>query len=108
MAYDQKLAERIRKALRGKGEVREIKMFGGLCFMLGGKMGCGVLKDVLVARVDPKEAPALLKQPGVRPMDFTGRPMKGFLYVKQSELAGAKLARWLKRCAAYASFTSIK
>ncbi len=103
MAYDENLADRIRKALKGKGEIAEKKMFGGLCLLLRGKMCCGVIKDVLVARVDPDDAPALLKQPGVRPMDFTGRPMKGFLYVHQRVLAGPKLSRWLKRCLAFAS-----
>ncbi len=103
MAYDEKLAARIRKSLGGKGEFREIQMFGGLCVTLSGKMFCGVIKDVLVARVDPKDAPALLKKPGVRPMDFTGRPMKGFLYVSQKQLGGAKLGAWLKRCHAYVS-----
>ena len=77
MAFNEKLAERTRKALQGKGEITEKKMFGGICFLLRGKMCCGIMKDVLVARVDPKESAALLKMPGVRPMDFTGRPMKG-------------------------------
>ena len=103
MAYDEKLADRIRAALDWKGEISERKMFGGICFLAGGKMVCGVIKDMLVARVDPSDAPDLLRQPGVRPMDFTGRPMKGFLYVSQRSLTGAKLKEWLKRCFAYTS-----
>ena len=104
MAYDESLAEKVRKALRGKGEISEKKMFGGLCFLLGGKMCCGVLKDVLVARVNPKDSPALLKNPGVRLMDFTGQPMKGFLYVSQSVLKSApQMNAWLKRCLAFVS-----
>ena len=103
MAYDENLAEKVRKALRGKGEISEKKMFGGLCFLLSGKMCCGILKGDLVARVDPKESPALLKKPGVRPMDFTGRPMKGFLYVSQAALGSSGLKQWLKRCLVYVS-----
>ena len=104
MAYDEKLAERVRKTLRGKGEMLEKKMFGGLCFLLSGKMCCGILKKDLVARVDPKDSPALLKKTGVRPMDFTGRPMKGFLYVSQEALkSSSKLKGWLKRCLTFVS-----
>ena len=104
MAYDEKLAERVRKALSGKEEISEKKMFGGLCFLLGGKMCCGILKKDLVARVDPKDSPALLKKAGVRPMDFTGRPMKGFLYVSPEAVKGSlALQGWLKRCLAFAS-----
>lgn len=103
MAYDEKLAERIRKALKGKGEISEKKMFGGLCFLLSGKMCCGILKDDLVARVDPKESPILLQKDLVRPMDFTGRPMKGFLYISQKVLqTPAQLNEWLKRCLTFA------
>ena len=104
MAYDEKLAERVRKTLRGKGEISEKKMFGGLCFLLSGKMCCGILKDNLVARIDPKDSLALLKKAGVRAMDFTGRPMKGFVYVSPEALKGSSaLQRWLKRCLAFAS-----
>ena len=93
----------IRKALSGKGEITEKKMFGGLCFLLNGKMCCGILKKDLVARVDPKDSPALLKKTGVRPMDFTGRPMKGFLYVNQKAIRTAsQINVWLRRCLAFA------
>ena len=109
MAFNEELAERVRKVLRGKGEIAEKKMFGGICFLSSGKMCCGILKDVLVARVDPKESPALLKMPGVRPMDFTGRPMKGFLYVNQKVLkTETQLNQWVKRCMAYTSSLPIK
>ena len=104
MAYDEGLAERVRKAIGGKGEISEKKMFGGLCFLLRGKMCCGILKSKLVARVDPKESAGLLKRAHVRPMDFTGRPMKGFLYVGQDALkSSSELNQWLKRCLAFAS-----
>ena len=104
MAYDELLAERVRKALSAKGEIAERKMFGGICFLLRGKMCCGVLKADLVARVDPNDSPAFLKESQVRPMDFTGRPMKGFLYVNQKALKTARdLDLWIKRCLAFAS-----
>ena len=104
MAFDEKLAERMRRALRGKGEITERKMFGGLCFLRSGKMCCGLLKDAFVARVDPKESPKLLKMPGVRRMDFTGRPMKNFLYVSPKILrSGPQLNAWVKRGVEFAS-----
>ena len=77
MAYDEKLAARVRGALAGRGGVEEKKMFGGLTFMLRGKMCCGVLKGDLVLRVGPDRAAGALKSPHARPFDFTGRPMKG-------------------------------
>ena len=80
MAYSEALANRIRGVM-GNRRISERKMFGGLCFLLQGKMCCGVLKDLLVVRIDPANSAALLKSPHVRPMDFTGRPMRGFLYV---------------------------
>ncbi|HSA59215.1 MAG TPA: TfoX/Sxy family protein [bacterium] len=81
MAYDEKLAGRVRKALARYKTVGEIKMFGGLCFTLRGHMCCGVLKDELVIRVAPERYEKSLAKPHVRPMDFTGRPLKGFLFV---------------------------
>ena len=62
-------------------------MFGGLCFLIHGNMCCGVLQDELVLRLDPKRAQALLSGPHTRPMDFTGRPMKGFVFVETGGLA---------------------
>ncbi len=81
MAYDQKLAERIRHALGGRKSVSEKKMFGGLAFLVGGKMLCGIVKDDLMVRVGPERYGEALRRPHVRPMDFTGRPMKGFVFV---------------------------
>ncbi len=81
MAYDEKLADRVRKLLAKRKGFAEKKMFGGLCFLLKGKMLCGVLKEDLVVRVGPKRYEAALSRPHVRPMDFTGRPIKGFVFV---------------------------
>ena len=81
MAYDVHLADRIRSILKSAGEFSERKMFGGLAFMVNGRMCCGVLKTDLVLRLAPEEAAASLRQPHTRPMDFTGKPMKSMIYV---------------------------
>lgn len=90
MAYDEELGERIREMLAEEGEVDERAMFGGLAFMVKGHMCCGVIKDDLMVRVGPETAERLLDEPQVRPMDFTGRPMKGYLYVSGSGLGAEK------------------
>ncbi len=103
MAYDDKLAARVRKTLARHKAVAEIKMFGGLCFTLRGNMCCGVLKDNLVLRVAPEAAAKYLAEPHVRPMDFTGRPMKNFLYVGPGGHRSApSLRKWIKRAADFA------
>ena len=104
MAYDENLAARVRKVLARRKAVAEIRMFGGLCFTLGGNMCCGVLKDDLVLRVAPVAATKYLAEPHVRPMDFTGRPMKNFLYVGHDGCKTASsLQKWIKRAADFAS-----
>jgi TfoX/Sxy family transcriptional regulator of competence genes len=81
MVYDEKLAERVRKSLKGKRNVTEKKMFGGIAFLSNGKMFCGVIKNDLVIRVGPEYYEKALTKPHARPMDFTGKPMRGFVYV---------------------------
>ena len=104
MTYDEKLADRIRKTLGRRKGVVEKNMFGGVSFLLNGKMCCGVLKNILVVRVNPEQSDALLKKPHVRPMDFTGRPMKGFLYVSSDGYKTDKnLLRWVERGFDYAA-----
>lgn len=78
MTYDEALAKRVRKLA---GDADERKMFGGLAFMINGKMVCGVLSNELVVRVEPDKYEEALKRIGVREMDFTGKPLKGFVYV---------------------------
>ena len=103
MAYNETLATRVRKVLARHKAVAEIKMFGGLCFTLRGNMCCGVLKNDLVLRVSPEAATKYLAEPHVRPMDFTGRPMKNFLYVGPGGHGSApSLRRWIKRAANFA------
>ena len=81
MAYDEKLADRIRLALGPDDDVEERKMFGGLAFLRGGRMFVGIAGDDLMVRVGPNRYEESLGKPHVRPMDFTGRPMTGYVYV---------------------------
>jgi hypothetical protein len=81
MAYDEKLADRVRALLKGKRGLREIRMFGGLCFMVNDQMCCGVARDDLMVRVLPERYEILLEKPHARVMDFTGRPLSGFVFV---------------------------
>lgn len=81
MAFNEQLAARVRKALQTRPDVEEKKMFGGLCFMVGGKMCVGVSGDDLMARIDPAVYEDALKRKGARKMDFTGRPMKGYVFI---------------------------
>ncbi len=81
MAYNDELAERVRQVLAGQPDLAEKKMFGGLTFMVAGHMCCGVLNDDLVIRVGPDRYQPVLAQPVARPMDFTGKPLKGMVYI---------------------------
>jgi TfoX/Sxy family transcriptional regulator of competence genes len=96
MAYDAKLADRIRHALAGETHVVQKRMFGGLAFLLNGHMCCGVVGSELMLRVGPDAFAAALGRPHARPMDFTGRPLTGFVYVEPAGLRSAQaLARWV-------------
>ncbi len=103
MAYNQKLAERIRLQLDGIAVV-EKKMFGGVGFLLNGNMACGVNKDDLIVRVDPEKHLALLKKPHAKPFDLTGKPMKGWLLVEAEGCKTEKqLGAWVKEGITFAS-----
>lgn len=97
MPYDEALAERIGRLLKVKHVKHETKrMMGGLTFMVRGKMCVGVEKDRLMARIDPAEYEGALKKTGCKPMDFTGRPMRGFVFVESGALrTDAQLTKWL-------------
>ena len=98
MAYDQKLAQRVRDVLVGRSGVSERKMFGGLAFLLRGRMFCGVIGRELVVRVGSERYEEALRTPHARPMDFTGRPMKGYVYVAAAGVRTASaLAAWIER-----------
>lgn len=84
MAYDEKLAGRVREVLERRRNITERKMFGGLAFMVNGHMCCGILGDDLMVRVGPDAYDAALEKKGARPMNFTGRAMKGMVYVDRS------------------------
>ena len=104
MAYDEELAARTRAALGEVRGVTEIKMFGGLCFTVHGNMAVGVTGDDLMVRVAPEDGEAALAQPGARPMDFTGKPMKGFVFVDAEGLKTERtLKSWVDRGVAFAS-----
>jgi TfoX/Sxy family transcriptional regulator of competence genes len=97
MAYDEKLAGRVRAALSRRAVVEERKMFGGLAFLVKGSMTCGIVGDELMVRVGPDRHEEALARPNVRPMDFTGRPMRGMVFVAPPGLASAPaLARWVE------------
>ena len=81
MVYDEKLAFRIREVFAARDDVVEKKMFGGICFMVGEHMSCGVHGNELIVRMTPEGASAALDRQHVRPFDITGRPMKGYVFV---------------------------
>lgn len=96
MVFDNELASRLREALATRNDVTEKKMFGGLCFMVGGHMCCGIDSKNFMLRVGPDQYGKALAQRYAKPMDFTGRPLKGFVYVVPEGLKTKRsLARWL-------------
>jgi len=95
MSFDEKLAARVRSALVGKRKVEEKKMMGGLTFMVNGRMCVGILKDDLMSRINPEVHDEALTKKGCREMDFTGRPMKGFVFVGP-EGTKTNLDYWIK------------
>jgi hypothetical protein len=100
MAYDEHLAGRIKKILDDKHvNYTEKKMMGGLCYMVAEKMCVGIIKDQLMARIDPAAREQLLARNGARPMDFTGKPMSGFLFVEAEGVDMDKdLEFWVQQC----------
>jgi TfoX/Sxy family transcriptional regulator of competence genes len=95
MAYDEALAARVRTLLASRSDVTERRMFGGLTFMVGGNMCCGINDDELIVRLDPEHEDEALASPHARPMDFTGRPMRGFVTVRPEGLDDDKLKQWV-------------
>ena len=104
MSYDEQTAGRVRGILARRADVVERRMFGGLCFMANGAMCCGLVGNTLMVRVGPDQHEEALAQPHARPMDFTGTPMKGFVYVDPPGIStAAALTRWVDRSLAYLS-----
>ncbi|MBI4065088.1 TfoX/Sxy family protein [Candidatus Gottesmanbacteria bacterium] len=90
MAYDEHLAQKVRNALARQSRVEEKNMMGGLTFMVNSKMCVGVLKDELMVRLNPMIYESALKKKGCREMNFTGRPMKGFVFVSPEGTSNVK------------------
>lgn len=100
MAYNESLADRVKEILNSKKiKFTEKKMFGGMCFLVDDKMLLGVEKNKLMARIDPEDETKAMKKKGAKPMDFTGRIMKGFLYVDDNAVDMDKdLEYWVDLC----------
>ncbi len=104
MAYNEELALRIRQSIGMQTGVTERKMFGGLCFMVHGNMLGGVMGDEIIVRVGAERYEDALKQPHAREMDFTGRPMRGFVVVASEGIASdERLDEWVQRGAQFAT-----
>jgi TfoX/Sxy family transcriptional regulator of competence genes len=104
MAYDEELAERVRAALDDVEGVAEIKMFGGLCFTVGGNMAVGVSHDDLLVRMSPKDGDTALAETGVRLMEIGSRTSRGFLSVApEATKTDRKLRAWVDRGVGFAS-----
>jgi TfoX/Sxy family transcriptional regulator of competence genes len=101
VAYDERLAERVREILAPEPMLSERKMFGGLAFMLDGNMCCGIVADKLMLRLGADLARSALERPHVEPMDFTGRPMTGMVYVTAEGLRGRELRAWVERAVGF-------
>lgn len=103
MAYDEGLAQRVREVLSDRQDLAEKKMFGGLCFLLGGNMACGIVGEELMLRVGPDAYESTLQRPHAREMDFTGRAMRGMVYVGADGLADDReLDEWVSIAVAFA------
>jgi len=103
MAYDETVAKRVRNALGKTPDVVEKRMFGGIAFMLRGNMSCGVIGDRLMLRVGPDGYEAALSRPHSKAMDFTGKPMKGLVYIEPAGFASPRdLKAWIERAMKFA------
>ncbi len=99
MAYDEHVASRIRKLLGSSTGISEKKMFGGIRFLRHGLMFAGVTDSTLMARVGKANYEDSLAREHVRVMDFTGKPMAGYVFIDEPGIAtDAALKFWLDRC----------
>jgi TfoX/Sxy family transcriptional regulator of competence genes len=101
MPVDEDLGERMRIALAGTGAVREVRMFGGLCFMLNGNMVAGTSKRGLMVRVGKEQQSDALSRPGAKRMEMTGRPMEGYVFVDPPPTDDRSLQDWLALAVAF-------
>lgn len=103
MAFDEGLGERVRQSLKKEPDLGVKRMFGGLAFLVQGNMFCGVVNKDLMLRLGAEQAEKALRRPHVRPMDFTGRPLKGYVYVGSRGTATKRdLEGWLKKALQFA------
>lgn len=104
MAYDEALADRIRGLLDDEPELTEMRMFGGLAFLVGGNMAVAASgQGGLLVRVDPTQSDSIAKKSGAREMEMRGRPMQGWLLVDPGHLRTTRqLAKWVELGMAYA------
>lgn len=99
MAYNEKLADRIRERMSVVKKVREKEMMGGLTFMVNDKMCVGIIADEMMCRIDPDLQETVLEKTGCRIMDFTGRPMKGYVMVDDTGMRSKKqFDYWIDLC----------
>ena len=99
MSYDEGLAERISELFQDRNDVEEKKMFGGLCYMVSNHMCCGIVKDTLMARVGPGNYKKCLAKKHAREMDFTGKALKGMIYVAPKGIeSDENLVEWVNYC----------
>jgi TfoX/Sxy family transcriptional regulator of competence genes len=102
--HDEGLAQRIREVLDERADVSERRMFGGVAFLVNGNMAVGVVKSELMVRVGPAAHAEALREAHARPMDFTKRPMKGFVFVAEAGIEeDAQLGRWVERGVRFAA-----
>lgn len=105
MAFDEQLAQRVRENLLKLSDFTEKKMMGGLCFLVDDKMLCGIHIDkktsnnLLMARIGEERYSVAVEEPHVLPMDFTGRPMKGYVFIEEPGFqTDEALTKWLSHC----------
>ena len=102
MAFDERLADRVLTVLADVPEVREQQMFGGIAFLIGGHMACGIVGNDFMLRLGEAGADNALDEPHTRPMDFTGRPMSTMVFIEPAGIrSDQELARWIDRALAY-------
>jgi TfoX/Sxy family transcriptional regulator of competence genes len=101
MAVDEDLAERMRAVLGATGALREVRMFGGLCFMLNGNMLAGTSKRGLLVRVGKDQHSDALARPGAKPMEMAGRSMEGYIFVDPAPRDERALRDWLELAIAF-------
>lgn len=104
MAYDEDLAERIRDLISGEAGLSEMKMFGGLAFLVGGNMAVAASgQGGILVRVDPQESQSLVSRTNAYPMEMRGRPMEGWLRVDAEHVRTKRdLSRWVQKGVGYA------